>query len=194
MNPDGSDLHQVTQHNDYDVLWPSAGTDGIVYECGGFIYAYEPQTDLSRLIPIQVQGDRPLTLPYFKSVHNAINWFEISPTGKRALFEARGDLFTVPAEKGEIDNLTQTPGVREIYPIWSPDGRWIAYLSDRSGEYEIYLRSADGRGEEQQASQGGDTWRFAPRWSPNSEYLAFADKKPPPRHPAHFRPRYPAGG
>ncbi|HNR66673.1 MAG TPA: PDZ domain-containing protein [bacterium] len=176
MNPDGSDLHQVTQHNDYDVLWPSAGTDGIVYECGGFIYAYEPQTDLSRLIPIQVQGDRPLTLPYFKSVHNAINWFEISPTGKRALFEARGDLFTVPAEKGEIDNLTQTPGVREIYPIWSPDGRWIAYLSDRSGEYEIYLRSADGRGEEQQASQGGDTWRFAPRWSPNSEYLAFADK------------------
>ncbi|MBN1540622.1 PD40 domain-containing protein [candidate division KSB1 bacterium] len=176
INPDGSDLRQVTHHTDYDVLWPSAGTEGIVYECGGSIYHYNPTTDSTRQIPLRVQSDRHLTLPEFKSVQSQINWFELSPGGKRALFEARGDLLTVPAEKGEIRNLTKSPEVREIYPTWSPDGKWIAYLSDRSGEYEIYLIAADGRGRERRLTTNGSVWRFAARWSPDASHLAFADK------------------
>src|SRR5207244_10728132 len=95
----------------------------------------------------------------------------------RAVFGARGEIFTVPAKEGEIRNLTNTQGIREMNPTWSPDGRWIAYLSDRSGEYEIYIKSQDGSGEERRLTTDGDTWRFPPGWSPDSKMLAFGDKK-----------------
>lgn len=167
---------ELTTFDNYDVLWPSAGDDKIVYENGGYIYKYDTSTNKNEKVPIKVFGDFPATIPYIKNLKGHVNWFEISPTGKRALLEARGDVFTVPAENGEILNLTQTPGIREIDPVWSPDGNSIAYLSDRTGEYEIFMKSSDGSGEEKQITNDGTIWRFEPIWSPDSKKLAFSDK------------------
>jgi len=166
----------ITNFTNYDVLWVSAGPENIVYENGGYIYKYNPVSDKNEKVPINVFGDFPNSISYLKDVKDFINWFEISPTGKRGLFEARGDVFTVPAEFGEIINLTQTSGVREIDPVWSPDGKSIAYLSDRTGEYEIFTRPADGSGSEKQITVNGTIWRFAPIWSPDSRKIAFSDK------------------
>ncbi|MEA2463648.1 MAG: tricorn protease [Acidobacteriota bacterium] len=165
---------KVTNHDDYDVLWPSADRTQVVYEAGGYLYKFV--NGQSRRIPIRVYGDFRNTLPYHRNVRDNIDWFVISPTGARALFVARGDIFSAPAKEGEVRNLTQTPGIREREATWSPDGSWIAYLSDKSGEYEIYVRPADGAGEERQVSRDGKAWRFTPQWSPDSKLLAYSDK------------------
>jgi tricorn protease len=177
MDPVTKKVHKVTDHNDYDVLWPSAGPDKVVYEHGGEIWLFDPATEKSHRVPIKVYGDLPQTLPYLKNVKGNIENFSLSPTGKRALLDAHGEIFTVPAQKGEIRNLTGTPGVREMASAWSPDGRTVAYLSDRTGEYEIWLRRADGTGTERRLTTDGDIWRFPPLWSPDSKKLAFGDKK-----------------
>src|SRR5215203_396676 len=138
---------KVTNHSDYDVLWPSGN------------------------------GDSPETVPYFVNVRPFIETFSVSPSGARALFGARGDVYTAPAKEGEVRNLTDTQGVREMAPAWSPDGRWVSYLSDRSGEYEIYVRPSDGTGQERRVSTDGDVWRYPAVWSPDSRMLAYGDKK-----------------
>jgi tricorn protease len=168
---------KVTSHREYDVLWPSGGPSAVVYENGGSIYRYDPAAGRSARVPIRVAGDLPYTRPVLEKVKERIEWSAISPSGARALFAARGDVFTAPAEHGEVRNITRSQGVREITPSWSPDGRWIAYLSDRSGEYEIYIKSQDGSGKERRITTDGDIWRFAPLWSPDGKKLAFADKK-----------------
>jgi tricorn protease len=169
-------VRKVTNHDDFDVFWPSGDDRRIVYENGGWIYLFDPATGRSDKVSIRVEGDLPHTLPYFKNVVEDVQAFEISPTGKRAVFGARGDVFTVPAEKGEVRNLTSSPGVREIDPSWSPDGRWVAYLSDRTGEYEIWVRPGDGSGEERRVTKDGAIWRFPPVWSPDSKKIAFGDQ------------------
>ncbi|MCH7781100.1 MAG: adenylosuccinate synthetase, partial [Acidobacteria bacterium] len=116
-------------------------------------------------------------MPRQQNVSEWISGGGISPSGKRAVFAARGDIFTVPASDGEIRNLTRTPGIREREPTWSPDGSRIAYLSDRSGEYELYVRAQDGSGDEERITTDGDTWRFAPEWSPDNTKLAFGDTR-----------------
>jgi len=168
---------KVTNHTEYDVLWPSRGADGIVYENGGYIYRLDPATGKSHQIHIQIYDDKLQTIPYYKNVTKFINYFGLSPSGKRALFEARGDIFTVPAKNGNIRNLTNSQGIREKNPLWSPDGQQIVYESDVSGEYEIYLIDAKGGGKPQQLTSNNDAWRFAPIWSPDGKYLVFADKK-----------------
>jgi tricorn protease len=165
---------KVTSHNDYDVLWPSSDRTQVVYEAGGYLYKFV--NGQSTRIPIRVYGDFRNTLPYHRNVRDNIDWYVISPTGARALFVARGDIFSAPAKEGEVRNLTQTPGIREREATWSPDGRWLAYLSDKGGEYEIYVRPADGAGEERQVSRDGKAWRFTPQWSPDSKLLAYSDK------------------
>jgi tricorn protease len=165
---------QLTHHDRYDVLWPS-GHDHIVYENGGWIYLFDRPSGQSHRVPIRLAGDFPQTLPHRKNVKADVQNADLSPSGKRAVVEARGELFTVPAERGEILNLTNTPGIREQAPAWSPDGRSIAYLSDRSGEYEIYVRPSDGGGEERRVTNDGKIWRFPPVWSPDSKHLAFGD-------------------
>jgi tricorn protease len=169
-------VRKVTSHTDFDVFWPSGDDRRIVYENGGWIHLFDPATGRSNKVSVRVEGDLPHTLPYFKGVVEDIQAFGISPTGKRSVFGARGDVFTVPAEKGEIRNLTNSPGVREMDPTWSPDGRWVAYLSDRTGEYEIWVRPGDGSGEERRVTKDGTIWRFPPVWSPDSKKLAFGDQ------------------
>jgi tricorn protease len=171
------ETRKVTNHTDYDVLWPSGAGDALVYEAGGYVYRLDVKSDRAERVPIKVYGDFPDTVPYFHNVKPNIETFSISPSGARALFGARGDVFTAPAKEGEVRNLTDSQGVRELAPAWSPDGRWVAYLSDRSGEYEIYVRASDGTGQERRVTTDGDIWRFPAVWSPDSTMLAYGDKK-----------------
>jgi tricorn protease len=175
-DPATGDTRKVTDHEEFDVLWPSGGPGGVVYENGGWIYRYDPTTGASSRLEIRVAGDLPFTRPTVRNVSGNIESAEISPSGARALFSARGEIWTVPAENGRTRNLTRTQGVREMSPAWSPDGRWIAYLGDATGEYELYVRSRDGSGDERRVTTGGDVWKFAPVWSPDSRKLAFGDK------------------
>jgi tricorn protease len=168
---------KVTNHTDYDVLWPSGSGDELVYEAGGYVYRLDARSGKEERVPIKVYGDFPNTVPYFRNVKDNIETFSISPSGARALFGARGDVYTAPAKEGEVRNLTDTQGVRELAPAWSPDGRWVAYLSDRSGEYEVYVRPSDGGGEERRVTTDGDIWRYPIAWSPDSRMLAYGDKK-----------------
>jgi tricorn protease len=172
-------IRKLTNHDTYDVLWPSADPKAgkIVYENGGFIYLFDVATGAGTKVPIRVYSDLPLTLPYWKSVKANIESADISPTGKRVVLAARGQVLTMPAEKGEVIELATTPGVRAMNPAWSPDGRSVAYLSDRSGEYEIYVRDAAGAAAERRVTKGGDIWRYPPLWSPDSRKLAFGDRK-----------------
>ncbi|HEV2915114.1 MAG TPA: PDZ domain-containing protein [Pyrinomonadaceae bacterium] len=168
---------KVTNHTDYDVLWPSGAGDRLVYEAGGYIYRLDTGSDHEERVPIKVYGDFPDTVAYFQNVKSNIETYSISPSGVRALFGARGDVFTAPAKEGEVRNLTNSQGVRELAPAWSPDARSVAYLSDRSGEYEIYVRPSDGTGDERRVTTDGDIWRFPAVWSPDSTMLAYGDKK-----------------
>ncbi|MET0650353.1 MAG: PDZ domain-containing protein [Pyrinomonadaceae bacterium] len=168
---------KVTNHTDYDATWPSGNGDQLVYEQGGYVYRLDAKSGKEERVPIRVYGDFPDTVPYFVNVKNNIETFSISPSGVRALFGARGDIFTAPAKEGEVRNLTDSQGVREAAPAWSPDGRWVAYLSDRSGEWEYYVRPSDGTGQERRVSTDGDVWRYPAVWSPDSRMLAYGDKK-----------------
>lgn len=173
----GGDARQLTRFDDFDVLWPSAGKDAIVFEQGGWIWRFDPSSGNAAKIDIRVAGDQPQALPAWKKVAAQIESFDLSPRGERAVFGARGELFSVPAKNGEIRNLSRTPAEREIAASWSPDGRSIAYLSDASGEYEIYVRNQDGSGEPRRLTRDGGIWRFPPVWSPDSRKLAYADKR-----------------
>ncbi len=168
---------QVTKHTKYDVKWPSAGPGAIVYENGGYLYALDLATEKSQKITVNVRGDLVLTRPRFENVTDLIHTFALSPAGKRAVFGARGEVFTVPAEKGDIRNITRTPGIRELYATWSPDGKWIAYFSEKNGEYDIYLKAQDGSDEEKRVTSDADCYRFGLEWSPDSKKLMYTDKK-----------------
>ncbi|HEX8685057.1 MAG TPA: hypothetical protein VF654_01110, partial [Pyrinomonadaceae bacterium] len=168
---------KVTSHTDYDVLWPSGSGDALVYEAGGYVYRLDARSGKEERVPIKVYGDFPETVPHFVNVKDNVETYSISPTGARALFGARGDIYTAPAKEGEVRNLTDSQGVREMTPAWSPDGRWVAYLSDRTGEYEVYVRPSDGTGAERRVTSDGDVWRYPPVWSPDSRSIAYGDKR-----------------
>jgi tricorn protease len=167
---------KVTNHTQYDALWPSADRTQVVYENGGFIHRFDSATGRDERVPIRVYGDFGNTVPYFRNVKDNIESYSLSPSGARALMVARGEAFSVPAKEGEIRNFTETPGIRERDATWSPDGKWLAYLSDRGGDYEIYVRPADAPGTERQLTRDSKSWRFTPVWSPDSKMLAYSDK------------------
>lgn len=167
---------QVTHFTEYDVKWPSIGGDAIVFENGGNLWVMDLPSEKAAKIAVMVPDDKPATRAEYRNVSDRIGGFDISPSGKRAVIEARGELFSVPAEKGDVRNLTNTPGARERDPAWSPDGRWIAYWSDASGEYQLHVIGADGRTPDRQVTKDGATFRFQASWSPDSKKLLFADK------------------
>ena len=167
---------KLTQFSEYDVRWASDGPGGIVFENGGHIHLLDPATGKNARVSIRLPGDRRLARPEFVSVGDKIRDFHLSPEGKRALFSARGEVFTVPAEKGNTRNLTQSSGAHDRAPVWSPDGKRIAWLSDATGEYEIWLAASDGRTPPERLTTDGAVYRFGPSWSPDSKKLVFSDK------------------
>jgi len=179
-----ADKHeQVTTFTEYDVKWPSIGPgpDGrgeIVFQNGPHLYLLDLR-DGGRSAPkrvrVTVPGDRPKIRPQRVDAGKLISAADVSATGKRAVFAARGDIWTVPAKKGSPRNLTRTDGVAERDPGWSPDGQWIAYFSDATGEYELYVTQSDGKGETKQLTSDGNTFRYSPTWSPDSKHLTFTD-------------------
>lgn len=177
VSPQGGEPAKVTDFKDYDVLWPSAGRDAIVFEQAGALWLYTPADNAVKQLDITVTGDRPDLLPTIKNVAGQIEGVDIAPKGERVLISARGELYTVPAKDGEIRNISRTPAARELGASFSPDGKLVVYLSDASGEYEIYTRASDGSGEARRITRDGDIWRFPPAWSPDGKRLAYGDKK-----------------
>jgi tricorn protease len=167
---------QLTDFKDYDVEWPSLGSDSIVFENGGFLYLFDLKSQKAHKLTVNLAGDRPLAQKHWAAVGHLITDWDISPEGKRAAFTARGDIFTVPTKEGSIRNLTQTPGIQEKYAAWSPDGKWIAYFSDRTGEDELYIIPQDGSGAEVRITSDGKMHRLPATWSPDSKKLLYADK------------------
>lgn len=173
---EGKDPVKLTNHKDYDVLWPSAGPDAIVYENGGYLYRFDPKAQKATKLKINIPGIRKYARPYSKNVSEFIDSMSIDNSGKRALFTARGELFSVPKKQGVTRNLSHTPKAREIDASWSPDGRYIAYMSDATGEYEIYLKDRSDNNKVKQLTNNGTIWRFTPVWSADNKKLLFADK------------------
>lgn len=173
---DTEDIRQVTEFADYDIKWASLGPEDIVFENGGKIYLLPLKDKKVREISINVPDDLPEIRPRIKDLSKNINSYSVSPSGKRALFEARGEVVTVPANNGGIRNITKSSGYAERFPSWSPDGKSISYFSDRSGEYELYVRRSDGKGEESRLTKDGKVFRYHPVWAPDSKKIAYSDK------------------
>ena len=169
-------ISQATKFKDFDVNWPSLGPDCIVFENAGYLYWYDVTSGETRKITVYLPGDFDQARLRWVNAAKWIQSFDISPEGKRAVFSARGDVFTVPEKDGATRDITQTSGAREQYATWSPDGRSIAYISDASGEEEIYVRPQDGAGAEVRVTTDGTVHRLPVTWSPDSKKLLFADK------------------
>ena len=161
-----------------DLKSASAGPDGIVYEQFGTINIFDPSSGRSSRINITLNGDLSQVRPRYVRAAPSIANVALSPAGARAVFEARGEIISVPAEKGNARNLTNTPGVAERDPAWSPDGRWVAYFSDESGEYALHLRDQNGMGEVKKIALGSpSSYFYAPKFSPDSKKVVFTDKR-----------------
>jgi len=168
---------QITEFSDYDVKWPSISPKGeIIFQHGSHLMLLDPAAGSSHAIDVVIPGDRPKLLPRTIDTSRYIGAWDVSPSGKRAVLEARGDIWTAPAKDGSPRNLTGTSGVAERDPTWSPDGRWIAYFSDVTGEYELYITQSDGMGETKQLTKDSTPYKFAPSWAPNSKNIVFTDK------------------
>lgn len=168
-------FRQITHFKDYDVDWPSLGNNGIVFQNGGSLYVLDLPSEQLHKINVEVPNDGTQTLPRWVNASKMIRSFDIAPNGKRVLFGARGDLFTVPAKHGATRDLTQTSNAQEQYPAWSPDGKWVAYLTDASGENELAIRPSDGSGDQKYVTDFKTGYFYNPLWSPNSDMLAFSD-------------------
>jgi tricorn protease len=169
---------QALGNDGLDFKYASAGPGAIVIEQFGAILLYDLKSGKAHKVDIRVTGDLPELRPHYLNVASRIEDADISPTGLRAVFEARGEILTVPSEKGDIRNLTNTPGADERSPAWSPNGTRIAYFSDESGEYALYIRDQDGLGEAQKIDLGSPgSFFYLPTWSPDGKKIAYTDKR-----------------
>jgi len=167
---------QVTEFNDYDVKFPSLGRGAIVFEQAGRIWKLDLATERAEPLAITVKEDLPALRPGLQNVSRLMTTVRPSPDGQRVTVVARGDVFTVPAKEGPTRNLTQTPGTHERGASWSPDGRWIAYVSDTTGENELYIQAQDGRTPAERITSGAATYYYTPAWSPDSKKLLWSDR------------------
>jgi tricorn protease len=153
----------------------SAGPGAIVYEQFGELHLYDLKTGQTKAVPVSLAGDLPELRPHYVNVAKRLRNADLSPNGLRAVFEARGEILTVPADKGDPRNLTNSPSVMEREPVWSPDGQSIAYFSDKSGEYELDIRNQDGTGDPARIALGDKAFYSTARWSPDSKKIAYLD-------------------
>jgi tricorn protease len=174
-NPATKEEKQITYHKDFDVKSLDAGGGKIVYEQGGYLHTWDLQTKKSNQLNIQVNADFSYSREKWISVApNALTNASLSPTGKRAIFEHRGEIITVPKENGAYRNITNASASAERSPVWSPDGNSIAYFSDVKGEYQLVITDQDG-GNKKYISISKPTFFFKPQWSPDGKYLAYTD-------------------
>lgn len=171
------EIKKITDYTDYDIKFPSLGNNAIVFEKGGYLYAMDLPSEQVKQININITNDNVYGRTEWKDASDNMESSSISPDGKRMLAVARGDVFTLPAENGITRNLTQTNGAHERNPVWSPDGKLVAYISDVSGEDEIYTQVPDGFSKPVQITSGADVYKFEMFWSPDSKKIAWADKK-----------------
>ncbi|MBX3009313.1 MAG: PD40 domain-containing protein [Melioribacteraceae bacterium] len=175
-NIDTKELKQITKFTDFDIHFPSLGPAEIVFENGGKLYLLNLSDEKYREVKVNVVTDAITLMPRNEKVDKLIQNFSLSPDGKRGAIEARGEIFNVPAENGAVINLTKSSGTAERYPAWSPNGKYIAYWSDKSGEYELTIRDMQKPGEEKKLTSYKEGYRYNLYWSPNSKMLAFVDK------------------
>lgn len=168
-------IKQLTDHKDFPVTGASSGAGQIIYEQAGYLHIFDPKSSRHTKLTIGVSADLVETRPRFVKGARYIRDASLSPTGARAVFEFRGEIITVPAEKGDSRNLTNTTGAHERSPVWSPDGKSIAYFSDESGEYELHIRSQDGKGDVRKIKLNGAGFYDTPDWSPDSQKVAYSD-------------------
>jgi tricorn protease len=174
-DPGSQQVEQVTFHADFDVRSLTAGGGLLAYEQGGRLHLYDPASGESKPISISIGADLPYTRPHYQKADRFIQNSAISPTGLRAVFEARGEILTVPAKKGDVRNLSRSPGAAERFPAWSPDGQSIAYFSDASGEYQLVISDQKGF-QKTTIPLGIRSFFYTPLWSPDSKWIAFTDK------------------
>ncbi|MDO9693770.1 MAG: PDZ domain-containing protein [Candidatus Latescibacteria bacterium] len=167
-------LTQRTHFKEFDCKNLGGGAGRLVFENGGRLYALDAAGGEPLPLTVTLSGDFPGARPHWEDVAKLIADMALSPAGKRVAFEARGEIFTVPAEKGDIRNLTNSPGAADRAPAWSPDGRLISWFSDESGEYELVIADQFG-GNRRTVKLPDPTFYYTPRWSPDSKHLAFGD-------------------
>jgi tricorn protease len=176
-DPASGKTSQVTKYRDWDIRWPSSDDQNrIVYERNGELEILDLNSKKAAKISINVPDDGVWKRKRQVSVAGNISSYSLSPKGERALFAARGDIFTAPIEKGGVRNLTKSSDANDKFPSWSPDGRYIAYMSDKSGEDEVWIVAQDGSTPPQQLTTGSSAQRYAPVWSSDGKKIAFSDK------------------
>jgi tricorn protease-like protein/C-terminal processing protease CtpA/Prc len=178
---DTGEREQITHFSEYDIKWPAIGPgpkgDGeIVFQNGARMFLLDLKSRKSTAVNVRIPGARPNVREHTVDASKFIQGWDISPTGVRAVAQARGDIWTLPAKNGMPRNLSRTDGVAERDPAWSPDGRWIAYFSDADGEYDLYITQSDGKGETRRLTEDANCFRSNPSWSPDSKKIAYADK------------------
>ncbi len=167
---------QVTAFTDDDVKWPSIGGKEIVFQKGTKLMVLDTDSGRTREVSVKIPGDRPTVRSRTEDVSDQIQGASIGPTGKRVAVQARGDIWTAPAENGVPVNLSRTVDVAERTPAWSPDGKWIAFFDDSTGEYELYVMPADGKGPKRQLTTDKGPFKTRISWSPDSKWILFGDK------------------
>ena len=168
-------LNQITRFNDFDVKALDASPNAVVFEQAGYIHELDPRSGKEHIVNITAAGDFPWMMPRWEDVSRSMTNIALSPTGKRVVLEARGEIFTIPAEKGDVRNLTNSSGSAERDPAWSPDGKFVSYFSDKSGEYKLVIESQDGIAPPREIALEKPTHYYTPSWSPDSKKLLYSD-------------------